>query len=63
MKKYIKPTVKVRVIEMESLLAALSGDANYTGTKSFTVSPEKDEGNTEAGAKKSLFDNRWDGEE
>lgn len=48
---------------MESLLAALSGDANYTGTKSFTVSPEKDEGNTEAGAKKSLFDNRWDGEE
>lgn len=54
MKKYIKPQVKVRCIDMESLMAAVSGDEKEL----MSVDPDKTiSSDNEFGAKHSIWDN------
>lgn len=54
MKKYIKPQIKVRNIDTESLMAA-SVNGEDRGT--MTISNQTIKGNTQFGAKHSIWDN------
>lgn len=65
MKKYIKPTIKAKALDMESLLASESGFAKTTTGFEQEVDPSNP-GDVHAGAnghsilgKKSLFSDDW----